>query len=98
MALRGMFYTSLPLCLSAALLMSGCSISFDPTKSPVTAEKVPIGEINGTVHGGQAPVTGAQIYLFAAGTGGYGTASTSLITSGKPGVTCNPGGTLRGDC
>jgi len=100
MALRGMFYTSLPLCLSAALLMSGCSTSFDPTKSPVTAEKVPIGEINGTVHGGQAPVSGAQIYLFAAGTGGYGTAATSLITSGMPGVSCtnNNAGVPTGSC
>ena len=77
-------------------LMCGCSGSFAP--SPVEPNEVPIGNIQGTVHGGQQPVTGAQIYLFAASTAGFGSASTSLITSGKPGVTCNNGGTLNGDC
>src|SRR5215469_12941070 len=96
MAMRGMFYTSLPLCATAALLMSGCSTSFHP--NPLTEDRVPIGEIKGAVHGGQAPISGGQIYLFAAGTGGYGTAATSLITSGQPGVTCNTSGTLNGDC
>jgi hypothetical protein len=37
--------------------------------------------IQGVVYGGQQPIVGARIYLFAAGTGGYGTASTSLLTS-----------------
>jgi hypothetical protein len=31
------------------------------------------------VHGGQQPVSGAHIYLYAAGTGGYGGASVSLL-------------------
>src|ERR1700734_1259320 len=94
--------TALGLCVSAlgALLLSGCSTAFDP--SSLTANKdsaqTPIGEIQGSVHGGQSPVTGAQIYLLAAGTGGYGTASTSLILSGKSGVTCNTNGTLQNDC
>ena len=94
--------TALGLCVSAlgALLLSGCSTAFDP--SSLTANKdsaqTPIGEIQGSVHGGQSPVTGAQIYLLAAGTGGYGTASTSLILSGKSGVTCNTNGALQNDC
>ncbi|HTV09912.1 MAG TPA: hypothetical protein VMD97_12790 [Candidatus Aquilonibacter sp.] len=58
-------------------LLSGCSSNFIP--SPVQPEQVPIGNIHGTVHGGQAPVSGAQIYLYAAGTGGYGTSATSLM-------------------
>lgn len=70
-------------------LLSGCSANFVP--SSVAPEQVPIGNIQGSVHGGQSPVTGAQIYLFAAGTGGYGSGATSLITSGKAGVACNPG-------
>jgi hypothetical protein len=41
------------------------------------------------VHGGNFPVSGAQIYLFAAGQGGYGTSATSLITSGASGVSCS---------
>lgn len=77
-------------------LLSGCSGSFAP--SAVEPSETPIGNIQGTVHGGQAPVTGAQIYLFAASTAAYGHISTSLITSGKTGVTCNTTGTLNGDC
>lgn len=76
------------LSISGAVLLAGCSASFQP--GSVKPAQVPIGNIQGTVHGGQAPVTGAQIYLFAAGTGGYGTNATSLITSGASGVTCNP--------
>ncbi|HEX5283739.1 MAG TPA: hypothetical protein VFW30_06435 [Bryocella sp.] len=55
---------------------------------PVTLNKTPIGSIQGMVHGGNFPVSGAQIYLFAAGQGGYGTPATSLITSGASGVSC----------
>jgi hypothetical protein len=60
-----------------AALLSGCSASFAP--SPVQAIKTPIGNIQGTVHGGQYPLSGAHIYLYAAGTGGYGTSATSLL-------------------
>jgi hypothetical protein len=77
-------------------LMCGCSGSFAP--SAVQPDEIPIGNIQGAVHGGQNPVVGAQIYLFAASTAGYGHLSTSLITSGKTGVTCNNSGTLNGDC
>ena len=63
-------------------LMSGCSGSFAP--SPIQPNRTPIGNIQGAVHGGQAPVTGAHIYLFEAGTGGYGTNATSLISSTAP--------------
>jgi len=63
-------------------LMSGCSGSFAP--SPIVPNKTPIGNIQGTVHGGQAPVTGARIYLMAASTSGYGTNAISLISSTAP--------------
>ncbi|MDE1160635.1 MAG: hypothetical protein PW792_01680 [Acidobacteriaceae bacterium] len=33
------------------------------------------------VHGGQQPVSGTKLYLYAAGTSGYGTGSTSLLPS-----------------
>ena len=91
-------WSAVPLCLSflGAALLAGCSASFQP--SAIEPEQTPIGEMSGSVHGGQFPVTGAQIYLFAAGTGGYGSAATSLITSGKSGVICNTSGTLNGDC
>jgi hypothetical protein len=61
----------------AAGVMSGCSGSFAP--SAVEPNETPVGNIQGSVHGGQAPVSGAHIYLYAAGTGGYGTSATSLI-------------------
>jgi hypothetical protein len=68
-------------------LLAGCSASFTP--SPDEPSHASIGNIQGAVHGGQAPVTGAQIYLFAAGQGGYGTSATSLMNSSAPGVSCS---------
>ncbi|HEX5283740.1 MAG TPA: hypothetical protein VFW30_06440 [Bryocella sp.] len=70
-----------------ASLLAGCSANFAP--GAVTPEQTPIGVIQGGVHGGNFPVTGAQIYLFAAGQGGYGTSATSLIRSGASGVSCS---------
>jgi hypothetical protein len=72
--------------LTGAVLLSGCSDNFAPMalKDDAEVAQTPIGEINGSVHGGQAPVTGAQIYLFAAGTTGYASASTSLIKTTSP--------------
>jgi streptogramin lyase len=37
----------------------------------------------GSVHGGQQPVSGAHVYLMQATSAGYGNASTSLITQGS---------------
>jgi len=68
-------------------VLGGCSANFVP--SAVTPNQTPIGTIQGNVHGGNFPVTGAQIYLFAAGQGGYGTSATSLMTSGASGVSCS---------
>jgi hypothetical protein len=66
----------------AAGLLSGCSANFVP--SPVEPEQVPIGNIQGSVHGGQAPVSGAHLYMLAAATSGYGNHVTSLINSTAP--------------
>ena len=52
-------------CLSLAL--TGCSLS--PTALPTPQLGAPI---SGHVHGGQQPISGAHIYLFAANTTGYG--------------------------
>jgi streptogramin lyase len=48
--------------------------------------------LNGTVHGGQQPVTGAMIYLYAAGSAGYGSASTSLLNTSTSGVSADGSG------
>ena len=39
------------------------------------------GQLRGSVHGGQQPVSGATIQLYAAGTSGYGSSATPLIPS-----------------
>jgi sugar lactone lactonase YvrE len=42
--------------------------------------------LKGMVHGGQQPVVGSHVYLFAAGATGYGSAAVSLLTPGLSGV------------
>lgn len=86
MSLRKFFL--LVLSLSGTMLLFGCGASTNLLTNPVEDMQTPIGEISGSVHGGQAPVTGAEIFLYAASTGGYGKASTSLIKRGDPGVSC----------
>jgi len=58
-----------------ALLTTGCGsgnfLPQSPTSSPL--------RLNGKVHGGQNPVAGASVYVYAAGTSGYGGASVSLL-------------------
>jgi hypothetical protein len=49
------------------------------------------GTITGQLYGGQSPVIGATVQLYAAGTGGYGSAPTPL---GAPVTTQAPGGTF----
>ncbi|HEX5283738.1 MAG TPA: hypothetical protein VFW30_06430 [Bryocella sp.] len=75
------------LLILGSLVLTGCSGKFVP--GPVTLNQTPIGTIQGNVHGGNFPVSGAQIYLLAAGQGGYGTSATSLITAGANGVSCS---------
>lgn len=59
------------------LVLAGCALS------PTTTDTSPDAgvAIQGVVRGGQQPLVGAHIYLLAAGTGGYGTASNSLLNS-----------------
>jgi rhamnogalacturonan endolyase len=74
---------------SIALTLSGCAFSGapiaataslgSPTGSSSAAAKSAIG---GTVHGGQQPIVGAAVTLWAAGTAGsYGTGATSVATT-----------------
>jgi hypothetical protein len=91
---------STKLCLAfsllASALLSGCgafqasliSNIGSPTTptGPTTPSTLPGSAIVGTVHGGQDPVVGAHIYLFAANPGGYGAPSLSLLNSSQPGV------------
>jgi hypothetical protein len=69
----------------ASLLITGCGANFVSTIGP-NATNHPV--IYGTLHGGQQPVVGASIQLYAAGapkTGGdYGQGSTPLIVGTLP--------------
>jgi hypothetical protein len=67
----------------AALLVSGCSVApgFNPTSTIPSSGNG--ATLRGIVHGGQQPVVGAHLYLFAANTTGYGSGSVSLLTSGS---------------
>jgi len=75
--------------VSPTLLLSGCATSFDPDPTTIPTQTSLKG-ISGNVHGGRQPVSGAHLYVYAAGAGGYGgngiaastaNASTSLLTS-----------------
>jgi streptogramin lyase len=81
---------------SAALLISGCTgIHFGPNTQTVTTQGA---ALQGRVHGGQNPIVGANVYLYAANATGYGNASVSLLSS--PGyVTTDSNGafTITGD-
>ncbi len=62
----------LPLAI-ATVGLAGCGTA------PVSVATAHSLKLMGAVHGGQQPVTGATIQLYAAGTGGDGTAATPLI-------------------
>ena len=59
--------------LAGSLLMAGCAGS--PHVSPTHTL-----QISGEVHGGQSPVTGATIQLYAVGTAGDGSPATALLS------------------
>ena len=67
----------------ALSLLAGCATSFNPV---LTAPETTAGTIMGSVHGGQQAVSGSHVYVMQVATGGYGSASKSLITSGASGT------------
>lgn len=61
-------------------LMCGCSGRFAPGQ--IQPNRTPIGNLRGMVRVQgpvQAPMSDGHVYVYAAGTGGYGTGATSLI-------------------
>ena len=63
----------------ALLFLAGCSGA--PFATSVKTDSVPGAAISGKVHGGQNPIVGASVYLYAANTTGYGNASISLLNN-----------------
>jgi streptogramin lyase len=71
---------------SCAVFLAGCSAV--PGNNPTGAVSNPSQgtALYGKVYGGQAPIVGAKVYLFAANPAGYGTPSVSLLAD-IPGTT-----------
>jgi hypothetical protein len=61
--------------LSLSIFALGCSAVI-PSNAPVAAP-----QFQGHVHGGQQPVSGAAVQLYAAGTTGYGIGAVSLLST-----------------
>ncbi len=72
----------LPLCVcvTAMSLLVGCA---SPTNPPAGAGLIS-SAVHGAVHGGQQPVAGATVTLWAAGTSGYGTGASVVATADAP--------------
>jgi hypothetical protein len=62
--------------LSASLLISGCGI--EPTSVAKAGQGLSIA---GSIHGGQQPVGGALLQMYAVGTTGDGSAATPILTA-----------------
>ncbi len=80
---------------SWVLVLSGCSVMSIAT--PSTNDSLAGAAVQGKVFGGQQPIVGAQVYLFAANTTGYGSGSLSLLTSGTGRTLDTSGGPTNGD-
>ena len=65
----------------STLALVGCS------DLSITAPSLTAGtHLQGSIYGGQQPVVGSHVYLMAASSAGYGSASNSLLTSGTDGT------------
>jgi len=67
--------------LSSALVLSGCTAAPPMTSTTTQPNQVQGAALHGRVHGGNQPIVGASVYLYAANTTGYGNASVSVLAS-----------------
>ena len=69
----------------AVVSLTGCAFEGSkPNVAPNVPANVPVegsAGIHGAVFGGNQPITGASLQLYAVGTSGYGSASTALFTA-----------------
>ena len=80
--------------LSLCLLFAGCAGTYS---APPTASPSPGVKLSGSVFGGQQPIVGAHIYLFAANTNGYGQASVPLLNPSATGLSDSIGAYVTTD-
>jgi len=66
---------------SCVLLLSGCSVAPVMTTTSTPTNQVQGAALKGRVHGGNNPISDAQVFLFAASTTGYGAQSLSRLPS-----------------
>src|ERR1700709_327938 len=78
--------SSIPTCIfallagaCAAVSLAGCSADFANSAHPSSVQGT---SLHGSTFGGQQPVSGANVYLMAAGTTGYASAATSQLIAG----------------
>ena len=76
--LSGEFFWSCPVCLLGTLLLAGGLLLSGCGSSQFALPAHPL-RMSGKVYGGQQPVTGGLIQLYAVGTTGDGSAATPLI-------------------
>jgi hypothetical protein len=86
----GHVLTAASLCLP--LLLTGCALQ--QTAAPVSQPGV---RLTGNVHGGQQPIVGAHVYLFAANSTGYGQPSVSLLSAASTGLSDSVGAYVTSD-
>ncbi len=71
----------LPFASISCFLVSGMALTGCATGIPATAPALAATSFSGRVHGGQQPVTGSTVSLYATTSGGYGSAATLLGTT-----------------
>lgn len=67
--------------IAIAVAVTGCNTGLNLPNND-NALQVSTATLQGTVHGGDNPITGAYIQIWAVGTTGSGSAATPLLTSG----------------
>jgi len=73
-----------------ALLTTGCSVTAiapkTKTAAPVATPAANAKPLSGRIHGGQQPINGAQVYMFAVNTTVYGANSVPLLNNSGPDI------------
>jgi hypothetical protein len=67
-------------CAVAAALLTGCGTGLAPSVTEAASGTAGMGRIQGAVHGGQQPVSGSTIQLYAVTTEGYNAPATAMLT------------------
>ncbi len=66
-------------CVSAGAVLLASLVGCSGFTTTATSSPIAGVAFNGSVHGGQQPVSGARVYLFGASTSGYGATAISLL-------------------